>query len=61
MRPATIEREGRRTRLPATAVTGIGDEGERRRAMAVGYDMYVVKPFDPIELVEIVTSVLGRR
>ena len=51
---------GRADEIPAIAVTGIGDEQERRRAIAAGYDVYVVKPFDPIELVDIVTRVLGR-
>jgi len=41
-------------------VTGLGHEAERRRAMSAGYDLYLMKPFDRIELVDLVTKVLGR-
>jgi CheY-like chemotaxis protein len=55
-----IERKGGHARIPAIALTGLGDESERRRAMSAGYDIYLLKPFDPIELVDMVTKALGR-
>ena len=56
----TIERTGGRARIAAIALTGLGDDSERRRAMSAGYDVYLLKPFDPIELVDMVTKALGR-
>ena len=56
----TIGRNGGRAGIAAIALTGLGDDGERRRAMSAGYDVYLVKPFDPIELVDMVTKALGR-
>jgi DNA-binding response OmpR family regulator len=38
----------------------VDDERERRRATSAGYDVYLLKPFDPIELVDMVTKALGR-
>jgi len=55
-----LERTGQRATIPAIAVTGLGHEAERRRAMSAGYDLYLMKPFDRIELVDLVTKVLGR-
>jgi CheY-like chemotaxis protein len=56
----TIERKRGRARIAAIALTGVGDDAERRRAMSAGYDIYLLKPFDPIELVDMVTKALGR-
>jgi two-component system CheB/CheR fusion protein len=38
------------------ALTGYGQEQDRRRSLAAGFDIHLVKPFDPDELEEILAS-----
>jgi CheY-like chemotaxis protein len=47
-------RLGGATRL--IAVTGYGDPGARQRVADAGFDVHLVKPVDPDELVRIVAS-----
>jgi CheY-like chemotaxis protein len=44
---------------PAVAVTGFSSPGDRERAMAAGFNAYVVKPFDPDEMVQTIERVLN--
>ena len=46
-------------KIPAIALTGYVKAEERVRALAEGYQKYVPKPVEPMELVAIVVSVLG--
>jgi signal transduction histidine kinase/ActR/RegA family two-component response regulator len=48
-----------RTSVPAIALTGLGDEPQRRRALAAGFQAYLVKPIDPLHLVELATTAVG--
>ena len=45
-----------RSRIPVIALTGLGDETQRRRALSTGFDAYLVKPIDPVQLVELATT-----
>ena len=51
--------EGGRT--PAIALTAYAREQDRTRALASGFDTYLPKPVDPVDLGNVVASVLGRR
>jgi len=55
-----LQRERGREMIPAVAPTGLGSEGERRRASSAGYRIHLLKPVDPFELVEVVSSLLCR-
>lgn len=59
-RLCAIEADSGRGRIPALALTGLGDERERRRAMSAGYEVYLLKPFDPVELVDMVSKILAQ-
>ncbi|HEY1859369.1 MAG TPA: response regulator [Gemmataceae bacterium] len=41
------------------AVTGFGLRGDRRRSQEVGFDYHLVKPIDPVALLDILTRALG--
>ena len=43
---------------PAVAVTGFSSPGDKERALAAGFNAYVVKPFDPEEMVHTIEKVL---
>jgi len=43
---------------PAVAVTGFSSPGDKERALAAGFNAYVVKPFDPEEMVRTIERVL---
>jgi two-component system CheB/CheR fusion protein len=42
------------------ALTGWGQEDDRRRTEEAGFDHHLVKPVDPDELVKLVASLSGR-
>ena len=42
-------------------LTALAQDFERRKAMEVGADEYMIKPFSPMELLERVEQVLGCR
>ena len=46
--------------LPMVAITGWGQDTDRARARAAGFDRHLVKPVDPEELTEVLRS-LGQR
>ena len=41
------------------AITGLGGEKERTAALQVGFDLFLLKPFDPEELIRLMESKLG--
>jgi CheY-like chemotaxis protein len=46
------------SRLPVIAVTAFGGAEDRERILAAGFQRYISKPVDPIELARIVAEVL---
>jgi CheY-like chemotaxis protein len=36
------------------AVTGYGQESDRERALAAGFDVHMAKPIEPAQLVEVI-------
>jgi PAS domain S-box-containing protein len=52
-------REDRGCRIPAVALTAMARVEDRMRALTAGYQMHVAKPVEPIELITIVTSIVG--
>jgi PAS domain S-box-containing protein len=46
--------------VPAVAVTAYGRAEDRVRALAAGFQLHIVKPVDPAELVAAVSAVTGR-
>jgi signal transduction histidine kinase/ActR/RegA family two-component response regulator len=56
------EREaGRRSRLPAIALTGFARAVDRDRALAAGFDMHIAKPVDPAALTKVVAELAESR
>lgn len=51
---------GERGVIPAIAVTGCAQEGDRQRALGAGYQLHLTKPFEPAELIRAVLSLTGR-
>jgi CheY-like chemotaxis protein len=45
----------------AIALTGFVARGDEERALAAGFNAYVHKPFDPEDLLNIITSLLRKR
>jgi CheY-like chemotaxis protein len=43
---------------PAIALTGFVTPGDKQRAMAAGFNAYIHKPFDPMDLVNTISSLL---
>lgn len=50
--------EGGKT--PALALTGFARNEDRMRALQAGFDMYIPKPLEPVGLVSIIASMVGR-
>jgi len=42
------------------ALTGWGQEQDRRQALAAGFDHHAVKPIDPLALIALITEILQR-
>ena len=45
---------------PAIALTAFNEPHQRRRALEAGFQVYMVKPFDPTTLVNEIAAVVGR-
>jgi PAS domain S-box-containing protein len=45
---------------PAIALTAHARDGDRLRALAAGYQSHIAKPADPLELVTVIYSLVGR-
>jgi len=43
------------------ALTGYGDADSRRRAREAGFDLHVLKPVDPLDLLGLIAAHAGRR
>jgi len=43
---------------PAVALTGFSSPGDKERAIAAGFNAYIIKPFDPDEMIETIEKVL---
>ena len=48
-------------RIPALALTAYAGPGDRRMALAAGFDLHVPKPAEPAELVAKVAALAGPR
>ncbi|HEX7831185.1 MAG TPA: hybrid sensor histidine kinase/response regulator, partial [Thermoanaerobaculia bacterium] len=46
------------SRLPVVAITAFGGSDDRERILAAGFQRYIVKPVDPLELARVVADVL---
>jgi CheY-like chemotaxis protein len=46
--------------IPAVALTAYGRTADRVRALTAGYQIHIVKPIEPAELVLTIASQLGR-
>jgi CheY-like chemotaxis protein len=60
MRKLRARESERGGHLPAIALTAYARGEDRRRAFSVGYEIYVPKPFDPIELLAAVAGLAYR-
>ena len=47
--------------LPAIALTAYARAEDRVRALSAGYQMHLVKPVEPEELITVITSLIGRK
>jgi len=47
-------------RLPAVALTGLAQPGDRMRSLMAGFQVHLAKPVDPQELVSALMSLSGR-
>ena len=56
-----MREDARFSNLPVVFLTARGMTKDRFRAITLGVDAYLSKPFDPDELVAIVTNILERR
>jgi len=52
-------RKERQSRIPAVALTAMARIDDRVRALNAGYQMHVAKPVEPLELITIVSSLVG--
>lgn len=53
-------RDGTSPRLPVVIITGRGDPGQRRRALAAGADAYLEKPVDCAMLLDTIEALASR-
>jgi CheY-like chemotaxis protein len=53
-----LKRDPRTRRLPVILLTARAQAADIQRGLETGVEEYVTKPFDPMELVDIVYSVL---
>ena len=48
-------------RFVLVAVTGWGQEEDRKRSQEAGFDMHLVKPVDPIALDQLLTDIAEKK
>lgn len=48
-------------RTPAIALTAYAHNSDRAKALLAGYTAHATKPIDPVELIQIIHSILGKR
>src|ERR1700712_1987109 len=48
-------------RTPALAFTAYASDDDRRRVLSAGFEAHLVKPFEPVALVDAINRVLPRR
>ncbi|MDQ2856985.1 MAG: hybrid sensor histidine kinase/response regulator, partial [Acidobacteriota bacterium] len=51
---------GRLPFIPAVAITAYAREEDRERALSAGYQEYLAKPVEPLELIAILAKLAGR-
>ena len=56
-----LRREPQTAHIPVVMVTGRAQAADRARGEEVGVDAYLTKPFEPAELIEVVTTLARRR
>jgi PAS domain S-box-containing protein len=54
-------RGGRLGAVPAAALSALAKEDDRRRALDAGFQVYLTKPADPVQILEAVRALVGRR
>ena len=54
-----LQSDERTAQIPCVAVTAYGD-ADRGRALQLGFDDYIAKPFTSAELLKVVANILGR-
>ena len=54
-----IIRKERGSRIPAVALTAMARVEDRIKALSAGYQMHVAKPVDPVELITIISGLVG--
>ncbi len=47
-------------KIKVVMLTAKGQKGDAEEGLKVGADDYIIKPFDPYELIEMVKEILGR-
>jgi ATP-binding cassette subfamily B protein len=48
-------------RMPSIALTGLAEAGDRTRALMAGFQVHLVKPVEPDELIQTLYNLAGRR
>lgn len=48
-------------RIPAIALTGYATRQDRERALSVGYQLHLAKPIEQVDLLNSITTLVGRR
>lgn len=56
-----LRKDPRHQRLPVVFLSARAMEADVRKGMSLGVDRYVTKPFDPIDLMELVAELLAER
>jgi len=54
-----VIRDNRGSRIPAVALTAMARIEDRVKALTAGYQMHVSKPVEPVELITIVSGLIG--
>jgi CheY-like chemotaxis protein len=54
-----LRRQEGMEKITLIALTGYGREEDRRRSLAAGFDVHLIKPVDPLELVAMLTRTIA--